>query len=80
MSRPGKKADRPQSSRDQRLLASIQSTIQGGAQIPPQHLRRERLRKAVEPVEELSDLDSIITQITDLKIRADRSAIQISAF
>ncbi|RCN46257.1 hypothetical protein ANCCAN_07717 [Ancylostoma caninum] len=77
MPRPGRKADRPQSSRDQRLLASIQSTLRGGAPLPNQHLRSERPRKVVEPVEELNDLDSIITQITDLKIRADRSALQI---
>ncbi|EPB77470.1 hypothetical protein ANCCEY_03453 [Ancylostoma ceylanicum] len=77
MPRPGRKADRPQSSRDQRLLASIQSTLRGGAPVPNQHLRSERPKKVVEPVEELNDLDSIITQITDLKIRADRSALQI---
>ncbi|CAJ0597635.1 unnamed protein product [Cylicocyclus nassatus] len=77
MSRQSKRAERPQSSRDQRLLASIQSTLQGGSPTQTQHSRRERSRKAAEPVEELNDLDSIITQITDLKIRADRSAIQI---
>ncbi|KAK6743370.1 hypothetical protein RB195_010555 [Necator americanus] len=77
MSRPGRKADRPQSSRGQRLLASIQSTLQGTAPLPNQHLLRERQKKVEGPVEELNDLDSIITQITDLRIRADRSALQI---
>ncbi|ETN68377.1 hypothetical protein NECAME_05651 [Necator americanus] len=77
MSRPGRKADRPQSSRGQRLLASIQSTLQGTGPLPNQHLLRERQKKVEGPVEELNDLDSIITQITDLRIRADRSALQI---
>ncbi|VDP37019.1 unnamed protein product [Heligmosomoides polygyrus] len=78
MSRPLRRADRPPSSRDQRLFASIQSTLNGGTPSPSPNSRKERHKpKVAEPTEELDDLDAIITQITDLKIRPDRSAIQI---
>ncbi|KAK5965335.1 hypothetical protein GCK32_004871 [Trichostrongylus colubriformis] len=81
MSRPERRslADRTPNSRNQRLFASIQSTLNGGT--PPTiaaNSRKEREKqKANEPIEELNDLDAIITQISDLKIRSDRSALQI---
>ncbi|XGW18060.1 hypothetical protein V3C99_002565 [Haemonchus contortus] len=78
MSRAGRKSGTP-TSRDQRLFASIQSTLNGGTvSTTTPNSRKERTKqKFNEPVEELNDLDAIITQISDLKIRSDRSALQI---
>ncbi|KAK6025694.1 hypothetical protein OSTOST_08398, partial [Ostertagia ostertagi] len=81
MSRPGRKttADRTPSSRDQRLFASIQSTLNGSgvSTTTPSSRKQKAKQKVNEPIEELNDLDAIITQISDLKIRSDRSALQI---
>ncbi|KJH53070.1 hypothetical protein DICVIV_00755 [Dictyocaulus viviparus] len=76
MPQPGR-VEQPKSSRNQRLFANIQSTLNGG-KVTIQKSRTERCRQNVnDKAEELNDLDSIISQIMDLNIRADRSALQI---
>ncbi|KAJ1346373.1 hypothetical protein KIN20_001139 [Parelaphostrongylus tenuis] len=68
-----------ESSRDRRLFATIQSTLnEGRLSSSNQNSRTGRPKEKISgTVEELNDLDSVIAQIVDLNIRADRSAMQI---
>lgn len=77
MPRPGR-TEEAQSSRDRRLFATIQSTLNGGKSPTSWNIRTYRPKeKNTETFEELNDLDSVIAQIMDLKVRADLSAMQI---
>lgn len=63
------------------MFANLQGALGGSGATPlPGSSRGPRRSKVEEPAESLDDLDSIITQISDLSVRPDRSAAQISEY
>lgn len=60
------------------MFANLQSSLGGSSAAPlPGSSRDRRPKREEPPVEKLDDVDSIISQISDMSIRADRSAQQI---